>query len=81
MRAPETQAALGEEIIAYLEKKHSIKIGNDDEIELGDIGEDCDFSLMFELAEIYGVADLCEGGEIGKYAAIHHAVTAIWELL
>lgn len=70
---------VAEKIITYLSEKHSCPV--DEDTDLDDIGEDCDFSLMFELAKLFGVDDRCDGDEIGKYANVGHAITAIESIL
>lgn len=75
------KADLCAQVIAYLEKKHSITIGDDEEMELGGIGEGCGFSLMFELAEHFGVDESCDGDELNDGDCIYHAVDAIWNFM
>ena len=70
---------VADKIIAHLKDKHQCEITED--TYLDDIGEDCDFSLTFELAALFGLDEYCDGDEIGKHATVGHAITAIENLL
>lgn len=74
------KATLAEKIVAFLNNKHSRKDIDEDSI-LEDIGEDCDFSLMFELAKEFNVDDRCDGDEIGEHASVYNAIDAIWGIM
>lgn len=66
-------------IIEHLSQKHGVEVTED--TELDDIGETCDFTLMFELAELFGADDRCDGDEIGEFASVRNAVDAIESIL
>lgn len=74
-----TDNEVEKKIIAYLSDKHGITV--DVDTYLDDIGEDCDFTLMFELAKLFGRDEYCNGDEIGKYATVGNAVDAILSIL
>lgn len=75
------KADLCAQVIAYLEKKHSITIGDDEEMTLEDVGEDCLFTFLFEVAGHFGVDDRIDGDELNDGDRIYHAIDAIWEII
>ena len=74
------KAEMSDKIIAYLNEKHE-RDDIDDEMELEDIGEDDEWTLMFDLCKIFGVDNRCDGDEIGKYASVWNAIDAVWECI
>jgi len=69
------ESEISNKIIQHLSEKHDRKVTEDDYLD--DIGEDCDFSLTFELAELFDVDGWCDGDEIGKNATVGNAIEAI----
>jgi len=70
---------VADQIISYLSKKHDTEV--EEETELEDIGEDCSFNLMFELAKLFDADDRCDGDEIGDYASVWNCIDAVYDIL
>tara|TARA_R110000851_G_scaffold226491_3_gene379384 strand:+ start:773 stop:1006 length:234 start_codon:yes stop_codon:yes gene_type:complete len=75
-----SKAQVSDKILKHLRDKHNDQsIGEESDLE--DIGEDCDFSLMFELCRIFSTDERCDGSEIGKCAQVWSAIDAVWETI
>lgn len=74
------KAQVSDKILEHLRNKHNDKSINEDS-DLEEIGEDCDFTLMFELCELFSADERCDGSEIGKYASVWNAIDAFWDCI
>lgn len=70
---------IAETVISHLAQKHNCEVNED--TYLDDIGEDCHFSLTFELAALFGRDEYCDGDEIGEHATVGHAIDAMENLM